>query len=65
MNCKDQILKHMQEAYNKTGWPFFGMASLTFRFGSETRNALNDLSNEGKVRARDSIRGKICELIIN
>lgn len=65
MDCKDQILNHMQDTYNNTGWPFFSMTSLTLRFGPETRNVLNVLSNEGKVRARDSIRGKLYELIIN
>ena len=56
------IIDLMRRTYAKTKWPFFAKIDLVKQ--GATDKELWKLHKEGKIRARDGIRGRIVELII-
>ena len=57
--------QYLKEQYARTKWPFFPLVELLNRFGEEGREELNKLKQEGKIRSRIFVNGRLVELIIN
>lgn len=60
---KTTLLNYFLSTYSLTGWAFFGMNHIRIHFGSDIRDALNELYKEGWIRKRPGANVDIIELI--
>ena len=60
---KYEAYKLMHDIYKKSNWPFFDKVDL-LKMGMSDK-ILWALNKEGKIKARDGIRGRIVELIVD
>ena len=58
----DDVLRFMRNTYARTKWPFFCKVDLVRR--GATDKMLWEMKRKNLIAARDGIRGRIVELII-
>ena len=59
-NSSTEAEKYMREKVNRTKFPFISEVEMTSKF---TREALNQLWKEKKIRVRNAINNRIIELL--
>ena len=65
MDTKQKILDFITDIYKKSNWPYVTVAAIINHIGKYPKKELNELYSEGKIKVRDSVKGKLIELIIN
>jgi len=59
------VEQYLTEKYSRTKFPYFTLVELLNRFGEAGRDELNRLKDEGKIRSRIYVNGRLIELIID
>lgn len=64
-NGRKMVEQYLTEKYNRSKFPYTSLVEIINKFGEAGRDELNKLKDEGKIRSRIYVNGRLIELIVN